>query len=213
MVESGVQSSLHQNCHHQIVFARFNLKVVFPPPYEREVWHFKKANIDHIRKAINGFQWEKSFQNMNVNDMVHLFNRTIKNILRNLIPHETITCDDRDPPWINSSIRRLIQDKNEAYKRFKRSNNNSQYFENFQSLQNLLGVSIEASKERYYSRLSMKLMEPLTSPKTYWSVLKSFHNNKKYPVFHQFFTKINLSQISKKKPNCLILFLLRNVQS
>ena len=131
-----------------IVFARFNLKVVFPPPYEREVWHFRKANIDHIRKAINGFQWEKSFQNMNVNDMVHLFNRTIKNILRNLIPHETITCDDRDPPWINCSIRRLIQDKNEAYKRFKRSNNNNQYFENFQSLQNLLGVSIEASKER-----------------------------------------------------------------
>ena len=29
VVESGVQSSLHQNCHHQIVFARFNLKVVF----------------------------------------------------------------------------------------------------------------------------------------------------------------------------------------
>ena len=45
VVESGVQSSLHQNCHHQIVFARFNLKVVFPPPYEREVWHFKKKQI------------------------------------------------------------------------------------------------------------------------------------------------------------------------
>ena len=112
--------------------------------------------------------------------MVHLFKRTIKNILRNFIPHEIITCDDRDGPWINSSIRCLIQDKNEAYKRFKRSsNNNSQYFENFQSLQNLLGVSIEASKERYYSRLSKKLMEPFTSPKTYWLVLESFHNNKK----------------------------------
>ena len=43
----------------QIVFARFNLKVVFPPPYEREVWHYKKANVDHIRKAINGCQSEK----------------------------------------------------------------------------------------------------------------------------------------------------------
>ena len=75
VVESGVQSSLHQNCHHQIVLARFNFKVVFPTPYKREVWHFKKANVDHIRKAINGFQLEKSFQNMNVNDMVHLFNR------------------------------------------------------------------------------------------------------------------------------------------
>ena len=32
-------------------------------------------------------------------------------------------------------------------------------------------------------------MEPSTSPKTYWSVLKSFHNNKKIPcippIFHE----------------------------
>ena len=48
-------------------------------------------------------QWHGSF-----------FNRTIKNTLRNFIPHETTTCDDRGPPWINSSIRHLIQDKNEA---------------------------------------------------------------------------------------------------
>ena len=57
--------------------------------------------------------------------MVHLFNTIIKNILHNFIPHETITFDDRDPLWINSSIRRLIQDKNEAYKHFKRNNNNN----------------------------------------------------------------------------------------
>ena len=45
---------------------------------------------------------------MNVNDMVHLFNRTIKNILHNYIRREIITCDDRDPPWIKSTIRRFI---------------------------------------------------------------------------------------------------------
>ena len=36
-----------------------------------------------------------------------------------------MTCDDRDPPWINSSIKLLVQDKNEAYKRLKRSKNKS----------------------------------------------------------------------------------------
>ena len=136
---------------------------------------------------------------MNVNDMVHLFNRIIKNILHDFIPHETITFDDRDPLWINSSIRRLIQDKNEAHnKRFIESNNNSHYFENFQSFQNFLRVSIEESKERYYFRLSKKLMKPSSSLKTYYSVLNSIHNNKKYPVFHQFFTKIDLLQIQRK---------------
>ena len=67
-----------------------------------------------------------------------------------------------------AGLHSLIQDKNEAYKRFKRNNKNSQYFENFQSLKNVLEVSIEASMERYYSGLYKKLMEPSTSPKTYW---------------------------------------------
>ena len=165
VVELGVQSSLHQNCHHQLVFAVFNFKVVFPTPYEPEVWQLEKTNVNHITKAINGFQWGKTFQHININDMVHLFNRTIKNISRSFIQHEIITCDDRDPHWINSSIRRLIQDKNDAYKHFKRSNNNNQYFENFQSIQRLLGISILPSKERLYPRLCKKLMELFTSPK------------------------------------------------
>ena len=63
----------------------------------------------------------------------------MKIFLHNFVLYKAITCDDRDPPRINSSIRRLIQDKKEACKRFKRSNNNSQHFRNFQSLQNLLG--------------------------------------------------------------------------
>ena len=39
VLESGVHHSLHQNCHHQIIFAKFNLKVYYPPPYERTIFH------------------------------------------------------------------------------------------------------------------------------------------------------------------------------
>ena len=54
--------------------------------------------------------------------MVHLFNRTIKNILQNYIPHEIIPCDDRGPLWINSSIMRLIQDKMRHVSALKEAN-------------------------------------------------------------------------------------------
>ena len=37
---SGIHSPLHTNCHHQIVFAKINLKVCYPPPYECEIWHY-----------------------------------------------------------------------------------------------------------------------------------------------------------------------------
>ena len=37
VMESGVHSSLHENCHNQIIYAKFNLKIYYPLPYEREI--------------------------------------------------------------------------------------------------------------------------------------------------------------------------------
>ena len=50
IMDSGVDPSLHFNCHYQIIYAKFDLKVFYPPPYERTVWHFSQANSDHIKK-------------------------------------------------------------------------------------------------------------------------------------------------------------------
>ena len=72
LIESGVHPSLHPNCHHQIVFAKFNLDIVYPPPYEREIWHYQKANIDLIKCAINSFDWEKAFSNIDIDKMVSI---------------------------------------------------------------------------------------------------------------------------------------------
>ena len=94
IMDSGVHPSLHSNFHHQIIYAKFDLKVFYPPPYERTVWHFSRANSDHIKKAINLFDWESSLNNLDVNEQVSVFNKTIMNIISNFVPNELITCDD-----------------------------------------------------------------------------------------------------------------------
>ena len=48
VMESGVHSSLHPNCHHQITHAKFSLKIFYPPPYEQEIWHYEKAKYKSI---------------------------------------------------------------------------------------------------------------------------------------------------------------------
>ena len=50
VMESGVHSSLHPNCHHQIVFAKISLKIYYPPPYKRKTWHY-----DLIRRSMDQF--------------------------------------------------------------------------------------------------------------------------------------------------------------
>ena len=114
VMESGIHSSFHSNCHHQIVFAKFNLSIFYPPPYERTVWYYERAHTELIRRAIDRFDWVRALFNVNVDEKVYLFTKTLINIIEIFIPHETIICDDRDPPWINKEIKNLMLEKNFA---------------------------------------------------------------------------------------------------
>ena len=100
-MESGIYSSLHSNCYHPIIYARFNLKIYYPQPYEREIWNYKKVNSDLIQQVIGEFNWERAFHRKNISEEVSILNNTINNVLSNFIPHETATCDDKKPPWFN----------------------------------------------------------------------------------------------------------------
>ena len=100
-IVSGIHPSLHQNCHHQVIFCKLSLKI----------WDYGKAETDLINRAIDQFDWVNLFLDKNINEQVILFNRTILNIFHNFIPNKIILCDDRDPPWMNERIKHLIKRK------------------------------------------------------------------------------------------------------
>ena len=100
---------------------------------------------------MNQFSWDNRVSNTDVNQEVHLFNQTIKNILCNFIPHETVSCDDRDSPWINSKIKGLIQEKNIAKKCYFQNNKRYLVISKIRCIQNLLTAALKKSKEQPYS--------------------------------------------------------------
>ena len=112
---------------------------------------------------------------------MNAFNETVLNILRNFITHETVLCDDRDPPWFNNKIKSLIHEKNITIKRFRSGRRNSCLTRQILCLQERLNDSIEASKQKYYCKMTNKLTN------AYWSKLKSFLKNKKIPLFPPLF--------------------------
>ena len=90
VMNSGVHASLHPHCHHQIIFAKFDVKAFYPPPYERTVWHLLQANFDHIKRVVDLFDWESALTDLDVNEQVSIFNNTITNIMSNFVPNEII---------------------------------------------------------------------------------------------------------------------------
>ena len=60
-MESGVHFSLHQNCYHQLIYAKVDVKVFYSSPYEREIWHYQRASVDLMQRAIEQFFLGKIF--------------------------------------------------------------------------------------------------------------------------------------------------------
>ena len=47
-------------------------------------------------------------------------------VFTNFVPNYVITCDDREPPWINDNIKTKIRRKNSMYKNYKRNGKNTE---------------------------------------------------------------------------------------
>ena len=108
-----------------------------------------------------------AINNTNINEKVFLFNNTILNILNNYILLETIICDDKDPPWFNSRIKSLIENKNKIRKNYQRFKSNSQLQSKLNLLQEQLYFLINKSKQNYHSRVASKLTNVQRNSKTY----------------------------------------------
>ena len=88
-MKSGTHSSSNSNCHH----------------------HSISANTKLVRRSIGQFDWLRALSNVNVDEKVCFFTKTLLNIIQNFIPHETIIPDDKDLPWINKEIKKLMVEK------------------------------------------------------------------------------------------------------
>ena len=122
----------------------------YSPPYEREIWHYDQANVDYFRKALDLLPWKKTLRNLNINELILLFNKKVKNVISNYIPHGTF--DNRDPPWINKNAKQLTLEKNEIYKRYVNENKDPKTFEKVKYLQNKLNISREITYKKYILR-------------------------------------------------------------
>ena len=95
------------------------------------------------------FDWDRASVKSNVNEKVFIRNKIILNILSSFVPHETLTVDDKDPPWLQKKI---IREKSNVYKSYRntKNNNNTHYLRRLKVLQEDLHNAIEVSKQNYY---------------------------------------------------------------
>ena len=107
-IDSGLGSSLHPKCHHQIIYSILNSKIWYSFPYIRKILNYNSAETDLINRTIKNCDWPSLFLET---DFLG------KNIFHNYIPNKITLYNGKDPPWINEEIKSLIDRKNYLYQR------------------------------------------------------------------------------------------------
>ena len=182
-LETGVHPSLHENCHHQIVHGKLNVRSLSPPPYRRRIWFYDRAEATAIKKSIEMFPWKDTLSDIACpNLQVKTLNETLLNIFSNFIPNKTITVRPRQAPWITQPIKNFIRKKNRAYKSFIR---NGQPEDRLEAITNMIAHGsklIEDAKGKYLTKIGRTLSDLETGKKLYWSLINKILNKAKIPI-------------------------------
>ena len=55
-LEAGAHPSLHEFCHHQIVYGKLVTSNLAPPPYTWRIWHYDRADSTAITRSISMYK-------------------------------------------------------------------------------------------------------------------------------------------------------------
>ena len=187
----GVDVSIFDKCHHNIIFGKIDIRVPLPPVYAHELWDYSKTNVEHVKKAISNFNWHYTFKDLSVDEKVKLLNETLLNIFRNYIPNKKIKYDYRQPPWITDKIKTLLKERCKLTKIFykngqKTTDRDKVLLKSAECTQEIL-----EAKKTYIFTMSKKLEDSKTAPKAYWTILNRLIYNKKIPAIPPLFVKGN----------------------
>ena len=183
VIESGVHPSLHDHCHHQIVYGKLSVSNVALPPYTRRIWHYDKADFVSIMKSIEMLHWCEHLDKITCpNEQVKLLNEVLLNIYSNFIPNQVKTIRPRQAPWITQTVKKFLRKKNHAYKNFVRNGQPADKLEGIQKMICESAKMIEDAKKNYLRKAGQSLANPGTSGKTYWTLINSLLNKAKIPI-------------------------------
>ena len=162
---SGVELSLYEKFHHNLIYGKINFNVPLPPPYIPEVWNYKNAKVENIQQSVSGINWDFIFQGKTVNQKVNILNECLLNVFHNFVLNKKIKFNYKDPPWMSEIVKSKLRERSNLVKRYYKNGKRNAGLE----------------KEKYITESSKKLNNPETAPKTYWKILNRFLSNKKIP--------------------------------
>jgi hypothetical protein len=171
----------HENIHHNALEVHIDcVSDSSTVSFDCQTYNFAMADLSTLNNFFNTLNWESIFRSCtDVNQKVLRFYCALFTGFELSIPKSTNRPRrDKHPPWYNPPLIRLKNQKNNAYKTYRKYGsigNYNKYVElrrNFVNMQNLL-------HERYLNRIQKNLKH---DPRSFFSYVNSKRKSSGYPA-------------------------------
>jgi hypothetical protein len=116
-------------------------------------------------------------QTDDINDMVHTLTDIILNAATECIPNKTVKIRPKDKPGYTQQIDKMFKDCHRLHRKFKRTRN-LLHRQQYEDKRREAKKAFRNSKYHYYQNLTNKILNPETTTKSFWKLVKLTYGNK-----------------------------------
>ena len=162
------------NCRHQITFAYISLLIAYPPPYHRLIWGYSNADILNIRKSISSLGWSHLISDNYIDIQASIFEKCVLNVFKSFVPNNYVVFDDKEPVWMDQSIKQLIKERDSCYSEYQSQGRRVEDLHIVTSFTDKINEQISNNRKSYFLNLSNQLKYTVRLNVTHRSRLEEY---------------------------------------
>ena len=187
-------------CDHDIIYGKYIYSYATSPSYTRTMWKYDSGDYNSINNELSANAIYDSTLTVEAN--VQVLTQKLHTLMDEFIPHTTVKIRSNDKPWYNSSVRKAYKEC-EKYFKLKNKTNDEVHIEMYKHKRSLAKNAFRQARKQYYDDLADKIIDPETTPKNYWKLVKSLFNNSKQSTIPTLFDNNSSYTNDKDKADLL----------
>ncbi|CAG2197687.1 unnamed protein product [Mytilus edulis] len=148
-------------------------KPLKPKPVRRKIFLWKKAEIHNIKEDLQNFITTfKNIKDRSVESLWQAFKTAVQTTIEKRVPTK-MTLGRNTHPWINTTIRRKINQKQKAHKKARKTKKKRDK-DRYKRLQQEVQWEVRQANKKYMEEVSSDYRD---NAKKFWSYIKSKATN------------------------------------
>ena len=175
-LNTGVIPSI-SNLDHDIIFGEFKILKPIKSNITRNIRYYNRGDYDKLNEILLNTPWDNIDNQSPIDADVKILTDTLIKAMDECIPSKTVTIRPKDKPGFTSKVRKLYRECQHLHK-IKLRTKNPLDIDRYRAKRKEAKDAFRQAKSEHFENLSTRLMDPETSSKSYWKLVRGVYGNK-----------------------------------